>query len=171
VAQIDGSADEIFWHGSCEEEEEEGLCGRGRPTSESKMNLIRMTLDFRHLIIDVTTETFEPDGAWEETGGRTFSARSWCEMRGRSASPGLLASPCIQLTNDPRTPAAAVQIQIDGGDANGFMNANGVFDPDSGGPQTITTQGYRFMRKGWAIKSASAGTSWGNCGGGIELRW
>lgn len=109
------------------------------------------------LVWDSTSEVFIPDSDFVLIQGWT-KGRGWTEMRGRWGN--ILASPAVQMANDPRAPdTTATQIKISGGDT-GYGNANGVFDPDSV-LATIATDGKRYIRTGWLIKLSSAGT--GGC--------
>lgn len=128
---------------------------------------MRVALEFTTAVVDSTTATFMPRTAWRRTGG-IASARASCEMRARGGSANLLGSPAVQMTNDVRTPASTVQIKITGGETSGFANANGVFDPDPNGPQTLDTQDYLYIREGWLVKAVAAGSAHGQLGGSIE---
>ena len=95
-----------------------------------------------------------------------MNARGFMEIRGRFA--GALVMPAVQTANVPRVPDGATQVKISGGDANGYGNANAVFDPDSS-LTALTTNAKRWIRPGWIIKLASAGTGGARVRGRIQL--
>jgi hypothetical protein len=117
-----------------------------------------------------TTVTSVPAGPWRQTAGLTGGRVSLVEIRGLDGL--LLVCPGIELTNDPRNPPGSqTQIKVSGGDVNGFANANGFFDADTGGVTSLSGAASKALfRPVWLVKLSSGSTrafAWAY--GSIEL--
>ena len=117
----------------------------------------RLSLEWMSVVTTSPTERFVPATDWIPTAG-VSAARGWVEIR---AVDGTLAvAAAVQMANNPDTPASHVTVQAP-------VYAEGPSNPD-GTHTAVLSQGYRYIRGGFAISTAT-GLASGRVGGIVEL--